>query len=35
MSSDKKPKIVVFGGINMNLITLSSRFPTPGETVKG
>jgi len=27
--------IVVLGGINMDLVTLSSRFPAPGETVVG
>ena len=27
--------VVVLGGINMDLVTLSSRFPAPGETVVG
>ena len=35
MLTGKKPKIIVFGGINMNLITLAPRLPNPGETVKG
>ncbi len=31
----KKPKIVVVGSINMDLVVKSSRFPLPGETVIG
>jgi ribokinase len=29
------PKIIVLGGINMDLVTFSPRFPRPGETVVG
>lgn len=29
------PRIVAFGGINMDLVTLVERFPAPGETVVG
>ena len=29
------PGIVVLGGINMDLVTYSERFPSPGETVVG
>ncbi|GAI49274.1 unnamed protein product, partial [marine sediment metagenome] len=31
----KKPKIVVVGSINMDLVVKSSKFPLPGETVIG
>ena len=32
----KRPSlIVVLGGINMDLVTLTSRFPAAGETVVG
>lgn len=31
----KKPKIVVVGSINIDLVVKSSRFPIPGETVIG
>ncbi|MDA0263044.1 MAG: ribokinase [Chloroflexi bacterium] len=31
----QQPKIVVLGGINMDLVTFSPRFPQPGETVVG
>ena len=34
MSADS-PGIVVLGGINMDLVTYSERFPNPGETVVG
>ena len=27
--------VVVLGGINMDLVTVSERFPQPGETVVG
>ena len=27
--------VVVLGGINMDLVTISARFPRPGETVVG
>ena len=29
------PKIIVLGGINMDLVSFSPRFPQPGETVVG
>lgn len=29
------PRILVFGGLNMGLITQSSRLPEPGETLRG
>ena len=29
------PRIVVVGGINMDLVTLAPRFPAPGETLLG
>ncbi|CAI8028817.1 Ribokinase [Geodia barretti] len=32
---DGAPGIVVLGGINMDLVTYSDRFPSPGETVVG
>ena len=35
MSSSNGPGIVVLGGINMDLVTYSDRFPSPGETVVG
>ncbi|MCI0845068.1 MAG: ribokinase [Chloroflexi bacterium] len=33
--SQQPPKIVVLGGINMDLVSFSPRFPRPGETVVG
>jgi len=30
-----RPKVVVLGGINIDLIALTSRLPVPGETVAG
>ena len=33
--SSSAPGIVVLGGINMDLVTYSARFPSPGETVVG
>ena len=27
--------VVVLGGINMDLVTISARFPLPGETIVG
>ncbi|MBO19245.1 MAG: ribokinase [Chloroflexi bacterium] len=33
--AQQQPKIVVLGGINMDLVTYSPRFPQPGETVVG
>ena len=30
-----RPKVVVLGGINIDLIALTSRLPAPGETVAG
>ncbi len=35
MVMDGAPGIVVLGGINMDLVTYSDRFPSPGETVVG
>ena len=35
MSATSGPGIVVLGGINMDLVTYSERFPSPGETVVG
>ncbi len=35
MASSNGPGIVVLGGINMDLVTYSDRFPSPGETVVG
>ena len=35
MSINDAPGIVVLGGINMDLVTYSERFPTPGETLVG
>ena len=35
MSSNDGPGIVVLGGINMDLVTYSDRFPSDGETVVG
>ena len=33
--SSEAPGIVVLGGINIDLVTYSDRFPSPGETVVG
>ena len=35
MNAIDEPGIVVLGGINMDLVTYSERFPSPGETVVG
>ena len=35
MSESDAPRIVVLGGINMDLVTYSERFPGDGETVVG
>ncbi|MFQ6027509.1 MAG: ribokinase [Dehalococcoidia bacterium] len=35
MTSEGHPSIVVLGGINMDLVTLTERFPEAGETVVG
>ena len=35
MSGSETPGVVVLGGINMDLVTYSERFPEPGETVAG
>lgn len=35
MSDGNRPGIVVLGGINMDLVTYSDRFPSDGETVVG
>ena len=33
--STGKPKIVVLGSVNMDLVATMTRMPEPGETVKG
>ena len=35
MNENNKPGVVVLGGINMDLVTYSARYPEPGETVTG
>ena len=35
MSAGRKPRIVVLGGINMDLVASTERMPAPGETVFG
>jgi ribokinase len=35
MTQGHRPSIVVLGGINMDLVTITSRFPEAGETVVG
>ena len=35
MTDSDSPAVVVLGGINMDLVTYSQRFPEPGETVTG
>lgn len=35
MSAEPRPLVVSLGGINIDLVTLADRFPTPGETVVG
>jgi ribokinase len=35
MTQGKGPSILVLGGINMDLVTVTPRFPGPGETVVG
>lgn len=35
MVQPARPSIVVLGGINIDLVTISPRFPEPGETVVG
>lgn len=35
MSGSNPPAIAVLGGVNMDLVTYSSRFPGPGETIAG
>ena len=35
MSGSETPGVVVLGGINMDLVTYSARFPEAGETVAG
>ena len=35
MNASSAPGIVVLGGINMDLVSYSDRFPSPGETVVG
>ena len=33
--SQQPPKLIVLGGINIDLVTFSPRFPRPGETIVG
>ncbi len=35
MSASSRPVVVVFGGINMDLVAAAERMPAPGETVFG
>lgn len=35
MGSGLQPSVVVLGGINLDLVTITSRSPGPGETVVG
>lgn len=35
MIGTERPGVVVLGGINMDLVTMTPRFPLPGETVVG
>ena len=35
MTIDSEPQVIVFGGINMDLVTFSEKFPESGETVVG
>ena len=35
MTTVSKPRVIVFGGINMDLVTLTKKFPETGETVVG
>ncbi len=35
MTGTDPPSVVVLGGINMDLVTMTPRFPLPGETVVG
>ena len=35
MTANNRPAVVVLGGINMDLVSLTPRFPLPGETVVG
>ena len=35
MTVTDRPGVVVLGGINMDLVTMTPRFPLPGETVVG
>ena len=35
MTTISKPRVIVFGGINMDLVTLTEKFPETGETVVG
>ena len=35
MSAPRKPRVVVLGGLNMDLVVSTERMPAPGETVFG
>lgn len=35
MAEERRPLVVSFGGINIDLVTVADRFPTAGETVVG
>ena len=35
MTDKNRPSVVVLGGINMDLVSMTPRFPLPGETVVG
>ena len=35
MQDERRPRVVSFGGINMDLVTVAERFPAAGETVVG
>jgi len=35
MAQQSPPSVVVLGGINMDLVTMTLRFPEAGETVVG
>ena len=35
MQDERRPRVVSFGGINIDLVTVAERFPAAGETVVG